>query len=293
LRERLKSLTTGVAIYGAGDAAIQIVNFALLAVYVKGGFLTSVDYGALAIILAIEGFAKVLSRMGLDGAFMRYYHERGDQLPRMASSIAGFLLAVNVAVFGVAILGAGWIGRGFFDDPQYVTALRLMFANTFLIALTFVPFHGMRMQNRAATYSAFAFGRSIGTLVMRIVLVIGLGFGLTGMYLADLVVTLTLLPLLWPWFRPYLVPDFSLTDLRTALRFGMPRVPSGLAQQALDGGDARHRREVLHERLRDGVGPVLLRHGARGGRPVDPREDDDVRLRRADPPRGRHHGRRA
>ena len=35
MRAHLKHLTTSVAIYGAGDAAIQVVNFALLAVYVK------------------------------------------------------------------------------------------------------------------------------------------------------------------------------------------------------------------------------------------------------------------
>ena len=41
-------------------------------------------------------------------------------------------------------------------------ALRLMLVNTFLIAFTFVPFHVMRMQNEAVTYSAFTFARSAG-----------------------------------------------------------------------------------------------------------------------------------
>jgi O-antigen/teichoic acid export membrane protein len=57
------------------------------------------------------------------------------------------------------------------------------------------------------------------------------------MYLADLVVTLVLVPSRWPWFRPYVRRLFSRDDLRTALRFGLPRVPHGLAQQALDGGN--------------------------------------------------------
>jgi O-antigen/teichoic acid export membrane protein len=237
LRDRLKHLTTGVAIYGAGDAAIQIVNFALLAVYVKGGFLTSVDYGALAILVALEAFARVTSRLGLDGAFMRYFHERGDDVPRLASTIAWFLVATNVVLFGGAWLAAPAFGHRLFDDPQYVAALRLMFVNTALMSLTFIPFHVMRMQNQAATYSAFAFARSIATLVLRIVFVIGLGHGVTGMYAADLVVTLVIVPLMWPWFRPYLRGMFSVAELRTALRFGLPRVPHGMAQQALEGGN--------------------------------------------------------
>ena len=237
MSSRLKHLTTGVAIYGAGDAAIQVVNIALLAVYVKGNFLTSRDYGALAIIGALEAFAKIASRLGLDGAFMRYYHERGAHFARFSSTIVWFLLACNTAVFGLALAFTGPISARVFDDPSYVTALRLMLINSYVIALTFVPFHAMRIERKAVTYSALTFARTVGTLVLRLVFVIGLGYGLSGVYMADLVMTAVLVPLMWPWFKPYIRPVFSREDLRTALRFGLPRVPHGLAQQALDGGN--------------------------------------------------------
>jgi O-antigen/teichoic acid export membrane protein len=237
LRERLKDLTTGVAVYGAGDAAVQVVNFALLAVYVKGGFLTSLDYGALALIGALEAFAKVVSRSGLDGAFMRYYHERGDERQRFTSTIIWFLLTTNAVLFGSAWMAAPWLGLRLFDNPEYTQALRLMLANTFLIALTFIPFHTMRLERRAVTYSAFTLARSVGQTVLRIVLVINLGWGLVGVFAADLLVTVALVPLLWPWFKPAVRLVFSTADLQTALRFGLPRIPHGLAQQALDGGN--------------------------------------------------------
>src|SRR5207249_2946396 len=157
------------------------------------------DFGALALIGAIEMFAKVISRWGLDGAFMRYYLDRdeGERRQRLTSTILGFILGANLVLFSVALLVSGPLSRGLFDAaPQYVLALRLMLINTFLIALTFVPFHSMRMRNQAATYSAFTFARSIGTVIFRIVLVIGLRLGVTGWYLADLTVTLILMPLL-------------------------------------------------------------------------------------------------
>ncbi len=65
-----------------------------------------------------------------------------------------------------------------------------MLINTFLISLTFVPFHVMRLRNEAATYSALVFARSAGTVAAQILLVIGLGWGLTGWFAADLIVTL-------------------------------------------------------------------------------------------------------
>lgn len=239
MRDSVKHLSKGVAIYGAGDAAIQVVNLFLLAVYVKGGFLHTQDYGALALIIAIETFAKIVSRWGLDGAFMRYYNDRppGGPLEGLTSTIVWFIAAADVAVFATALAASGAIGRWLFPDPNYVTAFRLMLVNTLLISLTFVPFHLMRIRNQAVTYSALTFARSVGTVALRVLFVIGLEWSVAGMYAADLVVTLVLLPVLWRWIRPLLVGRFSWPELRLALRFGLPRVPHGLAQQALDAGN--------------------------------------------------------
>ena len=54
---------------------------------------------------------------------------------------------------------------------------------------------------------------------------------------ADIIVTVGLLPFLWPWARPLLGAVFSMDELRRCLRFGLPRLPHGLAQQSLDAGN--------------------------------------------------------
>jgi O-antigen/teichoic acid export membrane protein len=239
VRDSVRHLSKGVAIYGAGDAALQVVNMLLLAVYVKGDYLVEQDYGALALILAFEMVAKIVSRWGLDGAFMRFFHDRpvGGPLERMTSTIIWFTIAADVIVFALMLGASGWIGARLFPHPDYVLAFRLMLVNTLLISLTFVPFHLMRLRNEATTYAALVFARSAGTIVGRIGLVIGLGWGLAGMFAADLMVTLILLPVLWRWVSPLLKATFSGEDLRLALRFGLPRLPHGLAQQGLDAGN--------------------------------------------------------
>lgn len=227
-----------MAIYGAGDALIGVVNFCLLGVYVKFEILTAVDYGALALILAAETFAKIVSRWGLDGAFMRFYYDREDgaERRRMASTILWFMLAANSVLVGAALLGSDWIAARLSLGSGYVTALRLMFLNIGLMAFTFVPLHAMRMRKQAAVYSAFTFARSAGTVLLRILLVIGLRLGITGMYLTDLILTVVLLAVMLPWFRPLLGWTFSMAELRQSLRFGLPRLPAGLASQTLDSG---------------------------------------------------------
>jgi O-antigen/teichoic acid export membrane protein len=237
LRDRIRHLSKGVAIYGAGDAAVTLVNFFLLPVYVKSGFLVAADFGALAIISSIEAFAKVICRWGLDGAFMRFYNERDEGLARqrMASTIVWFLLVANGILLALAQAGAGLLARLVSLDAAYLTGLRLMLLNMFLIAFTFVPFHVMRLRDEAATFSAFTLARSAGTVILRIVLVIGFRQSVTGIYLADVILTLVLAPLLWPWCRSIVKAVFSRDELRQVLRFGLPRLPHGLASQTLDG----------------------------------------------------------
>jgi O-antigen/teichoic acid export membrane protein len=237
VRDHLRRLTRGTAIYGTGDAAISVVNFLLLPVYVR--VLTPADYGALLILISIETFAKLVNRWGLDGAFMRFYLEReqGPARRTLASTILGVLLVLDGAMLAAGLALSGWIAAGLFGHGQYVDALRLMLVNTFLVAFTFVPFHVMRLEEQAMSHSALTFARSAGTTVLRFVLVVWGGLGVTGLYAADLAVTLALLPMLWRWTRPLVSPSFSWTELRLVLRFGLPRLPHGLAQQAFDYGN--------------------------------------------------------
>lgn len=237
MRKTLGSLTQNVAIYGAGDVAVSALNLLLLPIYIR--HLTQEEYGALALLIGVEALSKITFRWGLDGAFMRYYLDRPDResLERLASTLALFLLVASGLLLAALLLASATIARHLFDDLRYLTPLRIVLVNTFLLTFTFFPFHSMRMRGEAVTFSAFAFGRSAGTLVLRLALVVGAGWGLMGLVVADIAVTIVLVPLLWPWCRSLFRFVFSAEELRTSLRFGLPRLPHGFAQQALDSGN--------------------------------------------------------
>jgi O-antigen/teichoic acid export membrane protein len=120
-------------------------------------------------------------------------------------------------------------------DASYLPALRLMLVNITVMAFTFVPFHVMRLRHEATAFSAFTFARSVGTVGLRVLFVIGLRYGVAGIYLSDLLLTLVLLPLMWPRCQGLVTAAFSMRELRQTLRFGLPRLPHGLASQTLDG----------------------------------------------------------
>ena len=235
--QKFRELSKNLAIYGLGDVAISVINLLLLPVYVR--FLSPGDYGALALLGTVEVIAKIVFRMGLDGSFMRFFYDYQEAAARrrLASTIFFFLLAANGLLLAGSLLLSPVLSRALFDGTTHLRSLQLTLANTFLIGFTFFPFHLMRMEKRAAQFSAVTLSRSLATLILRIVLVVGLGFGVLGVVLADTVVTALLMLVLVRWFRPLIRPVFSKDMLREALRFGLPRVPHAGAQQVMAVGD--------------------------------------------------------
>ncbi len=234
---RLKELFGNLVVYGIGDAATQVLSFLLLPVYVR--FLSPSDYGVLALLLTVEVAAKVVFRWGIDGAFMRLYFdcEAEPDRRRLASTQFLFLLGANGALLSAALLLAGTAGPFLFGTHQYDGALRLVLLNTFVSGFYYLPFHTMRIERRASTFITLGFIRSLATLLVRLLLVIGFGRGVHGIVLADVLVTMSFSFVLLPWFARLIRPVFSRPMLRESLRFGLPRLPHGVAHQVIATAD--------------------------------------------------------
>ena len=226
-----------MAIYGLGDVAVSIVSFLLLGVFVK--YLSAADYGVLGLLGSVEVVAKIAFRFGLDGSFMRLFYEVDDEpsRQRLASTIFFFLLALNGAVAAVLLIAAPAIARVLLGGPAHVLALRIVLLNTLLIGFTFLPFHVLRIERRAVTFSLLTLARSTLTIALRLVLVIVFGMSVLGIVLADLLVTVVLMAVLVRWFAPLIRATFSRAVLADALAFGLPRVPHAAAQQVMAVGD--------------------------------------------------------
>lgn len=217
--------------------AVSIVNFFLWSVYVE--YFSVLDYGTINLLLSMEVIAKIIFRFGLDGAFLRFLYEckdtRGQQ--QLASTIFFFLLLIDGATLLVLLAASPGLASVVLGDRANVNALRLMLLNTFAIGFTFIPFSMLQMEQRAAVFSLMTLYRSVATIVLRLVLVVGAGMGIGGLYLADLIVTTTTFVFLARWFVPLIKPVFSRATLRETLHFGLPRLPHAAAQQVMAVGD--------------------------------------------------------
>jgi O-antigen/teichoic acid export membrane protein len=234
---KIRELSKNVTIYGLGDIVVSLVNFLLLGVYVY--YFDDYSYGVIGILGAMEVIAKILFRFGLDGSFMRFFYDCKDDESRcrLASTIFFFLLALNGAVVTALIIAAPWLAEIFLGSRAYTAALQLMLLNTFAIGFTFIPFHVLRMERKTVTFSVMTLVRAVLTILLRLVLVMKLDLHITGLFLADVLVTVIIMAALVRWFAPLIRPMFSTAVLRDALAFGLPRVPHAAAQQIIAVGD--------------------------------------------------------
>jgi O-antigen/teichoic acid export membrane protein len=237
LRQKIRDLSKSLAIYGLGDAGIQAVNFLLLPIYVQ--YLSKFDYGVLALLASVEAVTKLFFRWGVDGSFMRFWYdcEDGEARQRLSSTLFFFLLALNGALLVLATVASPFLSERLLGAPGYTLALQLVLLNTFAIGFTFIPFHVMRIEKRAREFTTLTLARSAGTLVLRIVLVVGFQLSIMGVIVADLIVTAIIIAVMLKSFAPLIRPVFSASVLRSALAFGLPRVPHGFALQVMAVGD--------------------------------------------------------
>ena len=233
---KLKELSRDSAVYGLGDVAVSVVNFLLLPLYVS--FLSDVDYGILAQLGSVEVLTKIVARWGLDGAFMRFFYDSPGEKDRqrLASSIFFFLLFSNGLLLIASMAGSRWLAAALYSE-EGTTALRLVLLNTLVMSFTFLPFHVLRMEKRSLEYSLLTLARSVATVVLRLVLIIGFGLGVLGVVVADVAVTAILMIILAPRFAPLIRPMLSMEVLCQSLRFGLPRVPHAAAQQVIAVAD--------------------------------------------------------
>ena len=235
--DRLKSLFRSLSIYGLGDIATSVVNLLLLPIYTQ--YLTKEDYGIVTMLLTLEAVAKVVFRWGVDTAFMRLYYDSRDRAARqrLASTIFFFLIAVNGALVLVSIAAAGWLSDQVFGSTAQALLVGLVIANTFVAGFYFLPYQVLRIADKSAVFMSLTFTRSAATVLARLLLIVGAGWGVRGVVFADVIVTALFTIVLLRWYAPLIRPVFSTALIREALAFGLPRIPHSLAHQVMTLAD--------------------------------------------------------
>jgi O-antigen/teichoic acid export membrane protein len=222
--------------YGTADVLVLAISFLLLPIYTR--VLSPREYGALALLLVFEAVLKIISRWGMDAAFLRLYYEHpDDERKTLAGTIAGFFTFANGTIAVLLLALAAPINRALFDSLEFIWPYRLLIVNIFLSTFLVLPFTLLRIQERARLFATINFSLSFGTIVLRLLFVVALGFGIFGILLADVVMTVILLLALYRTMRAMIGWRFSSAHLRQLLGYGFPFVPNGVLTHVMGMGD--------------------------------------------------------
>ena len=224
-------------VYGSADIAILATTFLLLPVYTR--VLSPSDYGVLALVLLLEAVLKPVYRWGLDTSFLRLHYDcRSDEeRRRLAGTIILFLIGANGGLTLLLLGLAPTINGALFGGQNHVTTLSLLFANGFIGSFIFLPLTRLQIQEKSRAYATLTFVRSLGTIVLRLVFVVGLRWNVTGIVLADVMISTLMVAGLSRSINTMTTWRFSRSVARKMLQFGLPRASQGILHQGMAMSD--------------------------------------------------------
>ena len=234
----LKRLAKLSLAYGTADVIAQGINLLLLPLYTS--FLTPADYGALALLLLLSTFLKIIFRLGLDSGFMRIHYDlqNAASRSRFAGTTALFSAGVATAGFVVFWVFSPLVSFALFESRDLTLWVRLVAFDLLASSFAFVPLALLRIEERAALFSMYSLIRHATNTTLKVILVMA-GFGVTGALVSDAVASVVLSLCLLAELRSRAALAFDWPPLREALRFGLPKVPHGLLAQTLSLFDRR------------------------------------------------------
>ena len=233
----LKKLTGQSLVYGVGQAAARAVQVALVPVFTH--HFEPAEYGVLDMVATVTWIATFLVVAGTDAALARLFYEPPDAAGRqtLVSTLGLWRAGIALVVAGTLFLLAPYLSEVVLRSPDYVKYVRIAAASlpftvffvfqTDLLRLTFQPLKFIVLN---VIETSLVAGLSILFVVYMHREVAGAFYGrLIGDAIAAAVGFVLI--------RHSLVPRFDRAMLSSALRFGLPLIPAGIAFWALSFAD--------------------------------------------------------
>ena len=228
LGAELKRLGRHSAIYGLGGLVSRILAVLLLPLYTR--YLSPSDYGKVETLIALSTVIGIVLRMGIHGAFFRFYFDSPDPERRRVVLRTSFWFTMGMATLG---LGLGLLFSGQLAD--------LLFGSTDdaeLVAASFVAlWAGMnyeqitslfRVEERSVAFVTATLANILITVGATLLLVVALDKGPIGVIVGNFTGTLIVYAVLLGYRREQLGLQFDRRLLREMNRFGLPLMPTAL-----------------------------------------------------------------
>ncbi|TAN61323.1 hypothetical protein EPN16_03480 [bacterium] len=210
--------------YTLGEFLKNAAAFLLVPVYTR--YLSTGDYGIVAMVSAAAAFISTFLMLGQSDAVTRFYFDITDNEERKecVSSIFYFCVFVFMAFSVLATFsGERYFNRFFPGMPFRPFGLILAWTVFFSVFEAFA-FSVLKTKERAVSFSLFNFLGFIANTFLIILLVVRFKLGAFGKTFADFLYAAVASVFFLYLIRRYLVARFSFSLIKRSLSFGVPLI---------------------------------------------------------------------
>lgn len=219
---RMTSIGKHAAIYGLGILLSKAVSFLMLPIYTR--YLTPADYGVMSLIEMTLNVVAIMAGARLAQGVFRYYHKAdSDEGRQSVVSTALLTLGISYFTFGAAtFLAATPISRLVFDTAAHAHLVRLSAAAFAFRSFITVPLAFARVEDRSLFYVGANGVKLLLALSLNLILIVGLGWGVEGVFTSTLVTNVAVGLALTAWVIWQVGFRVRRETVRALLRYGVP-----------------------------------------------------------------------
>lgn len=224
-----QGLLRDTLVYGVSAILSRGLSFIVLPIYTR--ILSPADYGALDMITVVGSLANLVVALEVTQGLVRFLGDVGsiEERRRLSSTALVFTLAAYATCFLAAMLFSTWITDHLLGDTRFLGAMQIGLGIIAVNGCFYLLQNQLRYELKSFAYAQASLLYAILVTGLGLLLGYGLGFGLEGVLLSQLIAAaLSALMCLWHLRGTYRLV-FDNKWLKTMLLFSMPLVPSGLA----------------------------------------------------------------
>lgn len=216
-----KRLLGQIFYYGLGDIITKLSTVIILPIFSR--FLSPADFGVASILTFSTVLVSGLSDLGLSISTYRYYFDKKTKNRRQIISTAQiFVTLVSTLVAIIALLFSHSFSKLLFETDIYSYVLVLAFLSNPLNDWTVSQINRLKLENKAKTCTIIRVFKVITDVMLKIIFVVLLKRGLSGLFEAQLINAAIYAFLFFVLTVRTTGFGFSLKMLKSMLVFGLP-----------------------------------------------------------------------
>lgn len=235
---KLRQLARHSVIYGIGSSLGVAGSFLLIPLYTHA--LVPSEYGALELLYRTADILTLVMLMGVRQAYLRYHFDRADDIQwqrQVLGTTVAFVLLSSAFITLLVFPFTGLAKDTLFSNTISSTPILLLLAWIPLEMIVNIGLAHLQVNMRSTLFVMVNLTRLAVFLVLNVVLVYMLKKGVTGVLLAQVIVTGAIALPMMVYFMRWTRFAMSLVLMKDLIRFGLPYLPASFFMYIIANSD--------------------------------------------------------